>query len=181
MRLFIALDLPEKAKDNLARQSLRLKDFATRGRFTPKENLHVTLHFLGETEESNLVYVYRAMDKAAVIAPVEMSVTQIASWRSAGIVCAKYKYHGIDELHAAIGDELENYGFSVEHRAYRPHTTLMREYAFDMPFAEVTKNVPVYNMPFVADTVTLYKSEFAKNGVQYTPLYSVKLLGKSDR
>ncbi|MBR2986101.1 MAG: hypothetical protein IKC58_05845, partial [Clostridia bacterium] len=72
-------------------------------------------------------------------------------------------------------EKLENNNFTVEHRAYRPHITLCRKAKFTLPFAEVTKNVDVFNAPFVANKVVLYQSVLSKDGPTYTPLYTVTL------
>ena len=62
MRIFIALNIPDKTRDNLERSASQFKDLATGGSFTKKENYHITLHFLGNVEESDLIYVQSAMD-----------------------------------------------------------------------------------------------------------------------
>ena len=74
-----------------------------------------------------------------------------------------------------MGNKLEQAGFAVEHRAYRPHVTIIREYGFELPFSEVTKFVDVYNKPFDAPEVVLYESVSGKDGVTYRPLYAVTL------
>ena len=63
MRLFIAITLPQQTKLNLVRNIEQLKAFATSGNFVSEDNLHITLHFLGETPESQLIYIQSAMDK----------------------------------------------------------------------------------------------------------------------
>ena len=70
---------------------------------------------------------------------------------------------------------MEANGFEVEHRAYRPHVTIIRKKSFTLPFSEVTKSVKVYNMPFYATDVVLYESVFGDEGVSYRELYKVKL------
>ena len=62
MRLFIALDLPERTADNLERSASQLKQLSAKGRFVAKQNYHLTLHFLGEVAESDVMYVQAAMD-----------------------------------------------------------------------------------------------------------------------
>ena len=175
MRLFIAFSLPDGVKNNLYFQSEALKPFATKGRFVPKDNFHVTLQFLGDTDPSKLPWIYQVMDNVKQFDAPTMSVAQVVAWKSAKVVCAKYKAKGVEPLQTALANGLERLGFVAERRAYRPHTTLCRDYAFDLPFADVVKNVPLYNKPFVCDTVTLYESIFEKSGMRYNPLYEIKL------
>ncbi len=176
MRVFIALNIPDKMRDNLERSANQFKTLATSGNFTKKENYHVTLHFLGNVEQNNLIYIQSAMDSVKNLPAPRLAVNQFAILRASNIVCARFnKNANLTELHDVLADKLEQSGFNVEHRAYRPHVTMIRKYAFSLPFSEVTKCVDVYNKPFDAPQVVLYESVFTDNGVTYRPLYSVTL------
>lgn len=182
MRVFVALKLPDKTKDNLARSAEQLRHFDCGGSFIPKDNYHVTLHFLGEVAASDLIYVQSAMDAVADMPAPTVAISQLSVLRASDIVCAKFrKDKMLTELHEALAQKLEEQGFTVEHRAYRPHVTLVRKYKFSLPFSEVTKSVDVYNAPFVADEIVLYQSELTKFGAVYTPLYTVKLTNKNEQ
>ena len=179
MRVFVALELPSKTKDNLERSSNQFAELATGGNFVKKDNFHVTLHFIGNVAESQLIYIQSAMDAVRDLHAPELAVTQFALLRASDIVCAKLRQNAdLINLHDTLGARLEANGFDVEHRAYRPHVTLIRKKSFALPFAEVTKSVKVYNMPFVADSVVLYESVFAEGGVTYRELYRVTLTPK---
>lgn len=52
MRLFISLDIPEKIKKEILEIQNNLPEF--KGKKTEKQNLHLTLKFLGEVSESKL-------------------------------------------------------------------------------------------------------------------------------
>ncbi len=176
MRVFIALELPQKTKENLCRSMQQLQDHATKGSFTAPENLHITLHFLGEVLPENLIYIQSAMDSIKDLPAPTLAINQISTLRASDVVCAKLKYdQQLLLLRSTLGDKLEQDGFDVEHRAYRPHVTLMRRYAFDLPFSEVVKGVKVYNMPFEGSQVVLYQSVLGKDGPTYTELYRVEL------
>lgn len=176
MRVFIALNLPQKTKDNLERSASEFKSLATGGSFTPKDNYHLTLHFLGEVAPSDLIYVQSAMDGVKDLPAPELSVSQFTVLRASDIVCAKLRQSAeLTTLHDELGLRLEQHGFEVEHRAYRPHVTLIRKKSFALPFSEVTKSVKVYNMPFYATELTLFESVFTNSGVTYRELYTVNL------
>ena len=176
MRIFIALELPDKTRENLARSVAQMKNFATKGNFAPTENYHVTLHFLGEVAEHDLIYVQSAMDKISNLAAPECALAQFAVLRGNGIICAKLRQNGaLTELHDRLGEQLELNRFDVEHRAYRPHVTVLRNFAFELPFSEVTKSVDVYNKPFLATEVVLYQSVLSQSGATYRELYRVSL------
>lgn len=176
MRIFVALELPEKTKDNLARSAEQFRQFATKGRFTERQNYHVTLHFLGEVAESDLIYVQSAMDGIKDLPAPVIALHQFSVLRGGDIVCAKIRQNGdLTVLHDKMGELLENNGFDVEHRAYRPHITLIRQYGFSLPFSEVTKSVDVFNKQFAATEVVLYQSVLDRSGPTYTELYRVSL------
>lgn len=176
MRVFVALDLPQKTKDNLERSANQFAEYANGGNFVPKENYHLTLHFLGNVAPSDLIYVQSAMDSVKDLPAPELAITQFAMQRASDIVWAKLRQgHDLATLHDKLGEKLEANGFEVEHRAYRPHVTLIRKKSFTLPWAEVTKNVDVYNMPFVATDMVLYESVFESKGVSYRELYKITL------
>jgi 2'-5' RNA ligase len=50
MRLFFAIPLPPDILREVSRARIALEQFGAHGRFVPRENYHITLHFLGETD-----------------------------------------------------------------------------------------------------------------------------------
>ena len=180
MRVFIALELPQKVKDNLERSSRQFAEYADGGNFVPKENMHLTLHFLGNVDPNDLIYIQSAMDGVRNMPAPTLSVTQFAMQRASDIVWAKIRQSAeLNGIHDALGEKLEANGFETEHRAYRPHVTIIRKKSFILPFSEVTKSVQVFNMPFTANKLTLFESVFAGRGVTYRPLYTVELPSES--
>lgn len=176
MRVFIALDLPQKTKDNLERSAEEFKALSAGGSFVKKENYHLTLHFLGEVAPSDLTFVQSAMDGVKDLPAPELAVSQFTVLRASNVVCAKLRQNKpLEVLHDELGARLEQHGFVTEHRAYRPHVTLIRKKSFALPFSEVTKSVHVYNKPFVATDLTLFESVFTHDGVEYRELYKVTL------
>lgn len=116
------------------------------------------------------------MDAIKSLPAPRLAISQFAVLRASDIVCARFnKNANLTTVHDTLADNLEKMGFTVEHRAYRPHVTMIRKYAFSLPFSEVTKCVDVYNKPFDAPEIVLYESVFEQDGVTYNPLYSVTL------
>jgi 2'-5' RNA ligase len=60
MRIFIAINLEQEISDALEKLIHKLKDQSVQGNFTRKENLHITLIFIGET--SRIKPVKEVMD-----------------------------------------------------------------------------------------------------------------------
>jgi len=176
MRIFVALELPQKTKDNLARSAEQMKHFATRGTWVAKDNYHVTLHFLGEVAESDIVYAMGALSQVKDMPAMTLALDKFCTWRGSDLVCCKLrKNDALTALQAELGKHLEDNGFDVEHRAYRPHVTVCRKAAFELPFSEVTKSVDVFNAPFCASEIVLYQSVLDKDGATYKELARVSL------
>ena len=66
MRTFIAIELERDVREYLQSVQTEAQGLCRRGNFTPVDNLHLTLHFLGEVEESDLEYLQDAMYEAAL-------------------------------------------------------------------------------------------------------------------
>ena len=83
-RLFFALDLSDDVLDHLEElQEACRADIGPgiRMRWTPRENMHLTLKFLGSTEEDLVEPLWDAMDEiAASFDPFEMTVESLGAF-----------------------------------------------------------------------------------------------------
>ncbi|HHX75316.1 MAG TPA: RNA 2',3'-cyclic phosphodiesterase [Firmicutes bacterium] len=64
-RIFFAIDLPEKVRENLAQLQLKIPHDPGAVKLVEKDNFHLTLLFCGEVTEANLV---RQLRQAAAVA-----------------------------------------------------------------------------------------------------------------
>ena len=131
-RLFLAFAAPPSLAEALGAVQKRLKrDFGQRElgfRFTPPENFHVTLFFLGNTEKEGEV-----ADLAAAIAgtcaPFTLEVKGIGAFpeeRSARVIWAGIqRARELVELREEAERVLAPLGF-IERQEFRPHLTLAR-------------------------------------------------------
>ncbi|MDO5297728.1 MAG: 2'-5' RNA ligase family protein [bacterium] len=62
MRLFIAINFDEATKEAAAASAKLLQQHSLRGNFSSRDNYHITLAFLGETERRRLPKVREAME-----------------------------------------------------------------------------------------------------------------------
>ncbi|WP_457751246.1 RNA 2',3'-cyclic phosphodiesterase [Thermococcus sp.] len=65
MRAFIAIDISKEVRDNLIRAQERIGSKAAKIKFVEPENLHVTLKFLGEIDETTAEEVKKALAEIA--------------------------------------------------------------------------------------------------------------------
>ena len=83
MRLFFAVPFGEETLDRLCAAQELLRARANRGRFSPRENLHLTLAFLGELPPSRLDALDRAV-KSIPFPPFEAKFDRLGCFRRPG-------------------------------------------------------------------------------------------------
>lgn len=179
MRLFTAILLGEENKELIFRAEEKLKRYG-RGTFTAKENLHLTVNFIGET--NRLSEVKKAMEQAV---------------RNTGAEEFSLTFQGLGKFKRREGDiywigakknlilwniqkeltkELKATGFGdMDDRDYRPHLTLGRRVVVDSGFDEVAFEAEIPPIIEKVDRISLMKSEHLQGKLTYTEIYSVRL------
>lgn len=125
-RIFLAIDLPEATRHALR----RVRPRAVAGvRPVQAGQMHLTLHFLGDVPGPHLPGLTRAT-AGIVFSPFDLGVTGVGRFPPKGR--ASVLWAGVSscppllELHARLGQALEDAGFHTERRRYTPHVTLAR-------------------------------------------------------
>jgi len=100
-------------------------------RWTPPENWHVTLHFLGEVADRVLEDLIATVAATAGRGPETTLRLEAAEWfpgfgKARLLALCGRASPELLALHDALGAELRRQGFRPERRAYRPHVTLAR-------------------------------------------------------
>ncbi|MBR3235437.1 MAG: RNA 2',3'-cyclic phosphodiesterase [Atopobiaceae bacterium] len=174
MRLFVATELSEPLFEALCETSCSLRD-CVRGRFVAPDSFHVTLAFLGEVPQAQVVLAQEALDEACELQPpIEVALGALGSFgRPRKSTLWQGFARGVDELGGLAGDVREallTRGLTYDSAAFVPHVTLMRA-------ADVTSGL--LPMPTVAkgsiDTVTLFRSDLSGERPRYEPLHRVRL------
>ena len=125
LRLFLAVRLPAGAVEELAAWQAR----ALRGgRIVPRENLHITLAFLGSRPAGELPAILDVLRRAATDAePARFDVTGYRETRSVGMLTLADEAGGAARLARRLHDELEELGvYRREARPWLPHVTVLR-------------------------------------------------------
>ncbi|NLP31304.1 MAG: RNA 2',3'-cyclic phosphodiesterase [Clostridiales bacterium] len=175
IRLFIAINFKEEVKDTLLDIQKQLKGYAEKGNFTRRENLHLTVVFIGET--MNLEAVKNAMDKVSVD-PFNITISGLGKFRRRG---GDIYWLGIDKsdklnnLYNQISSELYNLGFDIEKREYKPHLTLGREVILQRNFNEIEFNENLSPITMDISRISLMKSERINGKLTYTEIYFKEL------
>ena len=127
MRAFIAVELPPEVKKNIAGLVGDLKRIDAPVKWVEPENLHITLKFLGEVEESKI---------EKLIALVSSAVAGTGSFNVKFEGIGKYPRviwvgtgQGAEELckiASAVEKNLAKAGYQKEEREFKPHITIGR-------------------------------------------------------
>jgi 2'-5' RNA ligase len=185
-RLFVALDLPEEVKAGIdAWASEQLGDPALRP--VPRDNLHVTLAFLGWRPLKEVDPLSELLAESVGPAPlVELRDPEPRPPRGRPRLFALPAVSpGAELLQAGLQERLVEGGFyEPEKRPYWPHVTVARvrpEARGSKRPARVEKapaELPAsLGEPFGSVRMTLYRSELLPSGARYVPLAQMKLPG----
>lgn len=178
MRLFIALDLPDDVRAELAAAQGRLRRGGHAVRWASAEGLHLTLQFLGEVEEG------RVEGLLAVLAGLPASSFALRLGGLGAFPSAERPrviWVGLDgyldalgELQRAVTAATLPLGFPAEERPYAPHLTLGRARqdvgaAQTRALAEALRAAaPPAPLSWRAGRPLLFHSVSTPNGVVYT-------------
>lgn len=197
MRLFVAVEIPESLRTELAErcQALREKprQELPKARWARPEAMHLTLSFLGETDPGRLPALHRELGPAcAAVEPFELRLGDAGAFPIRGK--ARVLWTGLKapdgKPSAPLADLRQSVAGAVERaaevepdtRPFHPHLTLARlkppwgrsplEY-----FQEAFGEPPGDAFP-VAETV-LFESELHPSGARYRRLGAYALGGES--
>ncbi len=182
MRTFIAIELEQETKDALLTLQNEVQHCCRGGNFTPADNFHLTLHFLGEVAEEDLDYLREALyETARRNRPFSLILNQIGFFPrgNKGILWAGVaKSDHLQRLFSTLEKSLEQQGFARERKRLSPHITLGREVEPQRGFLQVQKEVTVTPTRFSVRRITLMESVRRGAKLVYVPLFRQELYGK---
>lgn len=179
MRLFIAIDLDNEIKDTLNHSIQDLKRNSVSGNFTPRENLHLTVVFIGETMKTK--EVNDALERATAninANKFNLSIEGMGKFkRREGDIywVGINKEQNLWSIQGEITKELKKAGFDIEDRDYVPHLTLGRKVITKETFNEQDFKKSLGKMDMEVKKISLMKSERVGNRQVYTEIFKVDL------
>lgn len=169
VRLFTAIPLREQARAELVKWTSHAQQEMSFHRWVHPLDYHITLQFLGDTKPDQLNAVVEALQTAvSQISPMELSLNGFGTfgqrltprilWAGVG-----GNISGLEALLHRVFEATKPLGFRTEDRPYRPHITLAKKYAGDMPFAtEQLERVSLESVSWVADRMVLYRTHMTQ-------------------
>lgn len=181
MRLFVAILLSQEMTDALYQTMQTLRQHTVAGRFSRRENLHLTLAFIGET---NRVAQAKQALSSVQADPFSMQLDGVGRFRRDGgdIVWAGLrKNKSLEQLAQQVQQQLRQAGFVLQDRSFAAHLTLGREVVLEDGFdlRSFGKTVPAVSMQ--VNRISLMKSERIQGKLTYTEIGFVGLNNDTDR
>jgi len=172
MRLFIAICLNDSVKDALSETAADLRDAAKRGHYTRRENMHLTLVFIGESNRvDDIIGIMEEAAEEAFTEPLRIALADAGVFRGKG---GDLHWVGVENTPAlknlvrALSERLRADGFEIEKRRFTPHVTIAREVLI-LAGADITVRPAV----MMADHISLMRSDRVGGQLVYTEIASV--------
>lgn len=177
MRLFIAIELPKAVRRELFGALRELRSRSSGGRFTAEDNMHVTLHFIGESDD--LVGAVNAIRSAcAGIRPFTLRPEGYDFFEKGEKKTSFITVGGETEELCMLREKLESAladnGFNRDYQRFIPHITLGRNVEHDELVSAEMRDIS-FKTSFTVQSVTLFESIREKGRMVYNPLHREKL------
>lgn len=195
-RLFIAINLPENIKEKLISFQKKIDEkFSSLGeevsqagiiRWTKKDNLHITLIFLGYLGDKELATIFKVVKEVvSKYQPFSINLKQICYGpkekmppRMIWVVGERFKTLALlkEDLEKSLIDS--GIRFSLEEREFTPHITLGRIRTWLWRQIEPEERPEILediSLDFEVKSIEVMESKLKRGGAEYTVLISALL------
>jgi len=170
--------VPETQRKQLGSYLAACAAAAPEFRWTPAENLHLTVRFIGSVERDTVDLVAGGLE-GLPLRGFELELGEIGTFKHGRLVRVVWLEvrGGADqasELAATVEAECVRAGLEPEARAFQPHLTLARARPRDgaaLPLLPAPPELP----PWRAEELVLYSSRLGRAGAVYEPLRTIRL------
>ena len=180
LRLFVAVEIPDAVKDAVEAAFAPWREVFPKARWVPRENMHVTLKFLGRTWPRLTEWVpERVGGAAADMPPFTARLRGVGSFPSAKRGRALWAAFDDTEPIGALAAEIEEAlveEFPAEKRPFHPHLTVARS---DPPLKLPSSytGTELESDEWDVDHVVLFRSHLGRPAPRYESLARFPLGG----
>lgn len=183
MRAFLAIALPDDVKLRLTEAIQRLAPAAVDVTWCKRDQLHLTLAFLGEVSPAILPHVTAAAERVCSALPAftcrAYGLGYFGTKRNPKVLWAGVDLAPeLEALHEGLWTQLKKFGYENKEDEFRPHITLgrCREAARNHPLVKaMDADDSVDFGEWEAKRITLYESRLTPQGAQYRNLAHIAL------
>lgn len=184
-RLFIAAEISDEARRIALAQIKNLRSvFPTvEAKWVKPENLHVTLKFLGDTDDALVHDLVGVLTKAVTeFGPIQLRLSGPMTFGKRVIAINIDDEAGtVLSLQKTTDSACSQFGFPLEHRRFHPHLTIAR-----VRVARNAKQLLDFHLSseirkaeFILSRIVLFESIMLRSGVSYIPLETFPLNANS--
>ena len=188
MRLFVAIEISEAVRRRAGEivESARISlESALPIRWTPRENLHITLWFIGGVPAERAVAILAAIDPPVDVPPFDLHLGGLGAFPRTGaprVVWLGVRQGGesLAAVHRELATRLRPLGMEPEPRPFSAHLTLGR--VKSACTAAQGRGLRVAWQALAADAgtcrveaLTVFESRLSPRGAAYHPLLRVPL------
>lgn len=183
MRLFYAFPLAPSVQQELTKIIADLSAPGAPVKWVESHNTHLTLRFLGDTEESLVPRLRQTLDDLAVRhAPVTSAIDRLGVFpnlKRPNVIWVGLgeHTHRLAEMNHEIEQAVRALGFEPDNKSFKAHLTLGRV-KDQRNLAALTTMLPDYRfavIPVTFDQVVLFRSTLTPKGPIYERLHSARL------
>lgn len=188
VRAFIAIDLPPSLQSSIELNLTRLRQALGDEliRWTPPENMHLTLKFLGNVPAAHIGFLKQMTTQAAVqVSPFDLTISGLGSFpnpkRIRVLWAGIHAGSELTRLQRGIEAGAANLGREKDERPFSPHLTVARvRQGMDENSLRTVRNaVATFQLGRIGtarvESVHLYRSDLHTDGSTYTKLFSAPL------
>ncbi|MFH1622113.1 MAG: RNA 2',3'-cyclic phosphodiesterase [Candidatus Omnitrophota bacterium] len=186
IRTFIALEINEEIKEKIenVQSTIKLTN-SIKGSWVKKENLHLTLKFLGDTQIKHIEEIKgKIKESFKDESSINCSLSGVGIFpnaRSPRVIWVGIKNGAVEIINLASNLEttLSQLGFKKEKRDFKTHITICRpkqilgQQKLQNALEEINKQFSPQE--FVINKITFLESKLTSQGSIYTPILSYQL------
>ena len=169
MRCFIAIDLPEHVKAKIFHTFETLQDKNLfRGKFVEKENIHLTLKFLGNISEEKIEDVKEKLREIKFEKfNCEIGEAGVFDERHIKVLWVDLVSDKLKDLQKQISEEFQK--IPSDHKKFSSHITTVRVKSVRdrLELLNEIKKINLKKLDFVIEEFVLMKSELMREGPKY--------------
>lgn len=183
IRAFIGIRIEPNMAQRIAEVQSQLKEAFPGIRWVGKENLHLTVKFLGEVQEDKVEAIIEALEGAlrdiSQFSILGRGIGAFPDIRRARILWVGLEAKPLASIATGVESVLEPVGFARERRGFKPHLTIGRWRNFDGSSDRLKQEIERFkNYDFGearVEEVVLFQSVLKPEGAVYSPLKVITL------
>lgn len=183
VRTFLAIPLPDNIKEYLVNYSKPIMDRNDRINWVKKDNIHITIGFLGDTRPDVIDEQAEGLGKILADYPaINMGLTDTGIFPHANSprvlwIGAMPYDKTLIVMVDVVKDHLRSLGYELDNRKFQPHITLGRVKSISRKsvFIHDFLSSEVRDMSFPVAEIKWFESELTSTGAIYKELKTFKL------